>query len=115
MADENMNLPTEDLAEDKPVEKKASAPAKTRKKDQQQEEKFFTRVGHFFVRVWNRLKKFCRDTFHEMKKVVWMPKTELKKSTLLVVVAVLGVAVAIGIVDTAFSSLINFIAGLISI
>ena len=50
-----------------------------------------------------------------MKKVVWMPKDELKKSTLLVIATVLVIAVAIGIVDTAFSKLINFIAGLISI
>lgn len=113
MADENMNLPTEDLAEDKSVEKKVSAPAKTRKKEQG--EGFFARIGHFFVRVWKRVQKFCRDTFHEMKKVSWMPKGELKKSSLLVIVAVLCVAVAIGVVDTAFSALINFIAGLISI
>ncbi len=106
MADENMNLPTEESTEDKPVEKKTSAPAKTAKNGKGE---------NFFVRTWKKIKKFCRDTFHEMKKVVWMPKDELKKSTLLVVVAVLGIAVAIGIVDTAFSSLINFIAGLISI
>lgn len=106
MADENMNLPTDESVEDKPVEKKASAPAKTQKNGKGE---------NFFVRTWKKIKKFCRDTFHEMKKVVWMPKDELKKSTLLVVVTVIGVAVAIGIVDTAFSSLINFIAGLISI
>lgn len=105
MADENMNLPTEDNAPaDKPAEKKA--PAKNSKA---------VKKENFFVRVWKKIKKFSVDTFHEMKKVVWMPKTELKKSSLIVIVAVLVVAVAIGIVDTAFSGLINLIAGLISI
>ena len=106
MADENMNLPTEDVVEDASVEKKASAPAKTPKNGKGE---------NFFVRTWKKIKKFCRDTFHEMKKVVWMPKDELKKSTLLVIATVLVIAVAIGIVDTAFSKLINFIAGIISI
>lgn len=107
MADENMNLPLEDNAPaDKPADKKASAPAKNSKA---------VKKENFFVRTWKKIKKFSVDTFHEMKKVVWMPKTELKKSSLLVIVAVLAVAVAIGIVDTAFSSLINLIAGLISI
>ena len=61
------------------------------------------------------LKKFCTDTVGEMKKVVWTPKNELKKSTILVVVSVLAIAIVIAVVDTAFSFVINGIAGLISL
>ena len=70
---------------------------------------------NFFVRVWKKIKKFCTDVANEMKKVVWTPKAELKKSTVIVVVAVLCVAVAIAIVDSVFSFAINGIAGLFPI
>ena len=70
---------------------------------------------NFFVRVWKKIKKFTTDVVNEMKKVVWTPKAELKKSTVIVVVAVLGVAVAIAIVDSIFSFAINGIAGLFPI
>ena len=42
-----------------------------------------------FVRIWNKIKKFCKDTTSELKKVPWTSKTELFKSTKLVVVTVL--------------------------
>ena len=48
-----------------------------------------------------------------MKKVVWLPKAELAKSTKLVVVTVVAIAAAIAVIDTAFSFIINGIAGLI--
>ena len=70
---------------------------------------------NFFVRAWKKIKKFCTDVVNEMKKVVWTPKAELKKSTVIVVVAVLSVAVAIAIVDSIFSFAINGIAGLFPI
>ena len=68
---------------------------------------------NFFVRLWKRICKFCKDVSGEMKKVVWTPKNELKKSTKLVLVIVCAVALAIAVVDTSFSWLINSIAGLI--
>ena len=82
-----------------PAEKKAKKPAG--KKD------------NFFKRVWKKFVKLCKDTVGEMKKVVWLPKTELKKSTKLVLVTIVAVAVAIAVIDTAFSFLINTVAGLI--
>ena len=66
-----------------------------------------------FKRIWKKFVKLCKDTVGEMKKVVWLSKAELGKSTKLVVVTVLAVAVAIAVVDTAFSYLINTVAGLI--
>ena len=92
---------------DDAVEASVPAPKKEKKaKDQK---------PNFFVRVWKKIKKFTTDVVNEMKKVVWTPKAELKKSTVIVVVAVLGVAVAIAIVDSIFSFAINGIAGLFPI
>ena len=67
---------------------------------------------NFFVKIWRKVKKLCTDTFNEMKKVVWTPKAELKKSTVLVIAAVVCVAAVIAIVDSIFSFAINGIAGL---
>ena len=68
---------------------------------------------NFFKRTWKKFVKLCKDTAGEMKKVVWTPKTELAKSTKLVVFTVVVVGVAIAIIDTSFSYLINTIAGLL--
>ena len=68
---------------------------------------------NFFVRVWKKLVKLCKDVAGEMKKVVWTPKDELKKSTKLVLVTVVAVGLAIAVVDFCFSWIINYIAGLI--
>ena len=100
MAEENMNIPEEQLAETSaPAEKKAKS--KTTKKE------------NFFVRVWKKLVKFCKDTAGELKKVVWTPKAEVFKSFKLVVVTVVAVGLAIAIVDLTSSFIINAIAGLI--
>jgi preprotein translocase SecE subunit len=66
-----------------------------------------------FVRIGKWFAKLTKDVIGEMKKVVWTPKDELKKSTKLVLVTVLAVGLSIAVVDTAFSSVINLIAGLI--
>jgi preprotein translocase SecE subunit len=72
-----------------------------------------TKKPNFFVRVWRKICKFTKDVCGEMKKVVWTPKDELKKSTKLVLVIVATVAIAIAIIDTTFSWVINSIAGLV--
>ena len=68
---------------------------------------------NIFKRIWKKFVKLCKDTVGEMKKVVWLSKAELGKSTKLVVVTVVAVAAAIAVIDTAFSYLINTVAGLI--
>ena len=68
---------------------------------------------NFFVRTWKRLVKFFKDTAGELKKVYWTPKDELIKNTKLVVVTVVAVGVAIAVVDTVCSLIVNSIAGLI--
>ena len=68
---------------------------------------------NFFVRVWNRLVKFCKDTHGELKKVVWTPRAELFKSFELVIATVVAVAAVIAVIDLGSSWIINSIAGLI--
>ena len=66
-----------------------------------------------FVRIWKKIKKFCKDTVSELKKVSWTPKTELLKSTKLVVVTVVVVCIAIALIDLGASWVVNSLAGLI--
>ena len=67
----------------------------------------------FFVNMWNKIKKFSKDTVSELKKVSWTSKTELFKSTKLVVVTVLAVCIAIALIDLGASWVVNSLAGLI--
>ena len=66
-----------------------------------------------FVRIWNKIRKFFKDTVSELKKVSWTSKSELFKSTKLVVVTVLAVCIAIALVDLGASWVINSLAKLI--
>ena len=68
---------------------------------------------NFFVRAGKKIKKFFKDVVGEMKKVVWTSKEDLKKSTKLVLVTVVAVGLAIAVVDTVCSLIINSLAGLI--
>ena len=66
-----------------------------------------------FVRIWNKIKKFFKDTVSELKKVSWTSKTELIKSTKLVVITVIAVCIAIALIDLGASWVVNSLAGLI--
>ena len=66
-----------------------------------------------FVRIWNRIRKFFKDTVSELKKVSWTSKSDLFKSTKLVVVTVLAVCIVIALVDLSASWVINSLAKLI--
>ena len=66
-----------------------------------------------FVRIWNKIKKFFKDTASELKKVSWTSKTELFKSTKLVVITVIAVCIAIALIDLGASWVVNSLAGLI--
>ena len=66
-----------------------------------------------FVRIWNKIKKFSKDTVSELKKVSWTSKTELFKSTKLVVVTVVAVCIVVALIDLGASWVINSLAGLI--
>ena len=103
MSEQNNNLPVEET-EAVSVEVKTKTKSDNKKGDNK---------PNFFVRVCKKIGKLCSDVVGEMKKVVWTPKDELKKSTKIVLATVVAVGVAIAVVDTAFSSLVNFIASLI--
>lgn len=68
---------------------------------------------NWFVRAWKKIAKFCKDTVGELKKVVWTPKTELVKSSKLVIVTVIAVCAVVALIDLGSSWLINSIAGLV--
>ena len=68
---------------------------------------------NWFVRVGKKFGKFCTDTVGELKKVVWTPKSELSKSSKLVIVTVIAVCVVVALIDLGSSWLINSIAGLV--
>ena len=61
----------------------------------------------------NKIIKFFKEVKSEMKKVVWTSKEDLKKSTKLVIVTVVAVALTIAVVDTVCSFIINSLAGLV--
>ena len=75
--------------------------------------KLAPKKDNFFKRLGKKIAKLCKDTAGEMKKVVWTPKTELKKNTKLVIVTVVAIGLNIAVIDTACSYLINTIAGLL--
>ena len=109
MAEENKNIPEEEVAVEAEVSAEASAPkSKAGKKSKTAEKR-----PNFFVRVWKRISKLCKDTAGELKKVVWTPKAEVAKSFKLVIATVVAIGVAIAVVDLASSWIINSIAGLI--
>jgi len=103
MSEENKNLSVNnaDAVVDAKKEKSKSDTKKENKKP------------NFFVRVWRKLCKLCKDVVGEMRKVVWTPKNELRKSIKLVLATVVAIGAAIAVVDTGFSWIINSIAGLI--
>ncbi len=82
-------------------------------KSEKKAKKAAAKKENFFKRTWKKFVKLCKDTVGEMKKVVWTPKAELFKNTKLVVATVVAIALAIAVIDTAFSYLINTVAGLI--
>ena len=68
---------------------------------------------NIFVRAGKWIVKFLKDTKGELKKVVWTSKSELAKSTKLVIVTVLAICVVVALIDLGSSWLINAVAGLI--
>ena len=102
MAEDNKNL------QEEAVVAETEAPKADKKSN-----KPIAKKPNFFVRVWKKLKKLCKETVSELKKVVWTPKQELKKNTILVIVTVIAVGVAIAVVDTLSSWIVNSLASLI--
>ena len=68
---------------------------------------FFSRVAGFFKGIG----KFFRDTFSEMKKVVWPTKKQILNNTLVVAVVVLVAALLIFGLDVVFRLLLELMIG----
>lgn len=70
-----------------------------------------TKKPNAFVRFFQRIGKFFRDTKGEMKKIVWPTPAQVFKNTgvVIVVVAVLGLFI-FGI-DTLFMKLLSLVMG----
>ena len=66
---------------------------------------FFAKVGGFFKSIG----KFFRDTFSEMKKVVWPSKKQIINNTLVVLVVVVIAALVIFGLDSLFGFLLNLL------
>ena len=60
-----------------------------------------------------RISKAFREFKAEFKKIVWSSRKATFSNTALVVACMVIVAVVIGLLDTGFSTLLNWIAGLI--
>ena len=88
MAEKNEKIPEASVAKEKKAEKKPNV----------------------FARIVSRIKKFFKDYTSELKKVVWLSKSDVRKNSTIVIVSVVVCAIAIGIVDLAFSSVLEGLA-----
>ena len=88
------------------AESNEAAPKKAEKANKSEEK------TNIFVNAGKWIAKFLKDTKGEMKKVVWTSKSDVWKSLQLVIVAVVGVSLAIWVVDFLSSTGISALARL---
>lgn len=98
----------ENMIPDASSEEKAVAPSAGKAK-KQGKKNASDKKPNFFVRIGRRIGKFFRDCISEMKKVVWMSGSDVRKSSTIVIVSIVILSLAIGVVDLAFSKLIELI------
>ena len=78
-------------------------------------------LGVAFIIVWRnkkwreRIKKFIRDYKSEMKKIVWPTRAQVIQNTGVVLVAIIFIALMVGILDLAFGYGINSLGGIKSL
>lgn len=68
---------------------------------------------NIFKRMGARIAKFWRDFRSEMKKVVWMSGSDLRKNSILVLVSVVVFTLVLGVVDFGLSWAINALGSLV--
>ncbi len=66
-------------------------------------------VAIFCVIKREKVAKFFRALKSEMKKIVWLPWKQVRKNTIVVIIAVIIIAIIIGVLDLAFSNGINIL------
>ncbi|MBQ9794199.1 MAG: preprotein translocase subunit SecE [Clostridia bacterium] len=59
-----------------------------------------------------KIANFFKNYKSELKKVVWMPKNDLIKSTGIVLLVLVAACVLIGLLDFAFSALLNLVSSI---
>ncbi|MBQ8323897.1 MAG: preprotein translocase subunit SecE [Clostridia bacterium] len=59
-----------------------------------------------------KIANFFKNYKSELKKVVWMPKNDLIKSTGIVLLVLVAACVLIGLLDFAFSGLLNLVSSI---
>ena len=62
---------------------------------------------NFLVRMFKRIGSFTRESISEMKKVTWLSRSETFKSSLVVLVVAVALAVLIGVLDTGLQFGVN--------
>ena len=61
-------------------------------------------------KLGQRIAKFFKDYKSEISKISWMPRNELVRSTLVVLAVIVASAVAIGLLDFLFSTLVKLLS-----
>ena len=64
------------------------------------------------IKKSNRVVKYFKDLKSELKKIVWSPKKDVIKNTTVVIITVAIAAVVVVGLDSAFTGLLNLLAGL---
>ncbi|MBN1630712.1 MAG: preprotein translocase subunit SecE [Thermoleophilia bacterium] len=64
------------------------------------------------LRIGTRMTDYLRATWYEMKKVTWPTRQEAANLTLIVMVAMLALALVLGVVDWLFSQIFSLILSL---
>lgn len=65
------------------------------------------------TRKQSRIGKFFRDYKSEFKKIVWPTWDDTLRQSGVVIVAIVVCSIAVFLLDTGFSKLIEFLAGLV--
>ena len=69
-------------------------------------------LAHTNTKIGQKIANFFKNNKSELKKVVWMPKNDLIKSTGIVLLVLVAACILIGLLDFAFSSLLNLISSI---
>ena len=68
---------------------------------------------NWFKRMWNGLKRVCREMRSELKKVVWPSRKQMINNTLIVLACVLIVGVCVWVFDAVGSLFVQGLIGLV--
>jgi len=64
------------------------------------------------LNIFQKIKRFWRETVGELKKVTWPTRLEAWKMTRLVLITMIAMALLLGMLDLAFSKLVSLLVSL---